>query len=404
MISPDEALRLVLAHTPRLEAVEAPVPEAVGAVLAEPVASDLDLPPFDKSAMDGYAARSADLARLPTELAVTEELSAGSVPSRPVEPGACARIMTGAPLPEGADLVVPVEDTEPAGEGRVRVLRARGPGRNVCVRGEDVRRGETVLEAGRRLRPAEVGLLASVGRERVRVVRRPRVAVLATGDELVPVSATPGPGQIRNANSWSLAACCGRVGIEFDDLGVARDTESDLHARLADGLARDLLLVSGGVSVGKWDFVPKVFEALGLRIRFATVRQKPGKPTVFATGEGGVVFGLPGNPVSTLVAFRLYVEAAIRAMMGEASPAPATVPAALAEAVTVRGDRRRYVPAVLRRSGDGWTVRPVPTHGSADLVAFCRADALAPLEPGGHPAGEVLETVPMDSPLTNVRG
>jgi len=404
MISTQEALRLVLEHTPRLEAVEAPVPEAVGCVLAEPVASDMDLPPFDKSAMDGYAARASDLADLPAELEVVEELAAGSVPTRPVEPGACARIMTGAPVPEGADLVVPVEDTEPAGTGRVRVLRAGPAGRNVCLRGEDVRRGETVLEAGRRIRPAEAGLLASVGRERVRVVRRPRVAVLATGDELVPVSATPGPGEIRNANSWSLSACCRQAGVPCDDLGVARDVESDLRGRLTEGLARDLLLVSGGVSVGKWDLVPGLFEALGVHVHFATVRQKPGKPTVFATHGRGVVFGLPGNPVSTLVVFHLYVLPAIRTMMGEASPAPATVPAALAEPVTVRGDRTSHLPATLRRSGDGWTVRPAPTHGSADLVAFCRADALVSLAPGDHAEGAVVEAVPMDHPLTNVRG
>jgi len=396
MISPEEALRQVLAHTPRLEAVEAPVPEALGAVLAEPVASDMDLPPFNKSAMDGYAARAADLTHLPTELAVTENVPAGAVPTRPVEPGACARIMTGAPVPQGADTVVMVEDTEPAGDGRVRILRAGPAGRNVCVRGEDVRRGETVLEAGHRVRPAEAGLLASVGRERVRVFRRPRAAVLATGDELVPVSATPGPGQIRNANAWSLAACCRRAGIPRDDLGVARDTESDLHARLADGLSRDILLVSGGVSVGVWDLVPKVFEDLGVHVRFATVRQKPGKPTVFATHERGIVFGLPGNPVSTLVSFRLYVEAAIRTMMGDPAPVTPTVAATLAEGVFVRGKRRRYLPATLRREGDEWTVRPVPTHGSADLVAFCRADALAPLAPGEHAAGESVEAVPME--------
>lgn len=396
MISPEEALRRVLAHTPRLEAEEMPVLEAAGAVLAEPVASDMDLPPFDKSAMDGYAARSDDLAHLPALLAVTEEVPAGAVPTRPVEAGGCAHIMTGAPVPEGADVVVKVEDTEPAGAGRVRILRAGAAGRNVCVHGEDVRRGETVLQAGRRLRPAEAGLLASVGRERVRVFRRPRAAVLATGDEVVPASATPAPGQIRNANSWSLRAGCRRAGVACDDLGIARDTESDLRARLAEGLARDLLLVSGGVSVGTWDFVPQVFEALGVDVHFETVRQKPGKPTVFATHEGGVVFGLPGNPVSTLVTFRLYVLPAIRAMMGDPAPAPACVAAALAEAVAVQGDRRKYLPATLRRDGAGWTAHLVPTHGSADLVSFCRADALAPLEPGHHGQGDMVEAVPMD--------
>ena len=393
MIEPQEALRIVLEKSPRLEAVEVPLPEADGAVLDESVASDSDLPPFDKSAMDGYAVRSADLARLPADLAVVESLPAGTAPTRPIQGGTCAKIMTGAPVPAGADRVVKAEDTEALPDGRVRILRT-DPGRNICLRGEDVRKGETVLEVGRVLRPPEIGLLASVGRERVRIVRRPTVAVLATGDELVSVSTVPGPGQIRDANSWSLLACCRRAGVGAESLGVARDTEADLGDRIARGLKRDVLLVSGGVSVGEWDLVPKVLRDLGVTIHFATVRMKPGKPTLFATLGRGLVFGLPGNPVSTIVGFHLFVLPALRRMMGWVDPAPPTVTATLAAPVKVRGGRTSFVPAVLRREGETWVAKAVETRGSADLVGFSRADALVVLEPGTHPAGTRVEAYP----------
>jgi len=395
MMDPAEALRIVLEKSPRLEAVEVPLPEADGAVLDESVASDADLPPFDKSAMDGYAVRSADLARLPVELRVVEELPAGTAPTRPIQGGTCAKIMTGAPVPEGADTVVRVEHTEWLAGGRVRILRSDLPQRNICARGEDVRKGETALEVGRVLRPPEIGLLASVGCERVRIVRRPTVAVLATGDELVSVSTVPGLGQIRDANSWSLLACCRRAGVGAESLGVARDTEADLRDRIARGLERDVLLVSGGVSVGEWDLVPKVLRDLGVTIHFATVRMKPGKPTLFATHGRGLVFGLPGNPVSTIVGFHLFVLPALRRMMGWVDPAPPTVTATLAIGAEVRGDRTAYLPAVLRREGETWVAKAVETCGSADLVGFSRADALLALEPGVHPTGTRVQVLPL---------
>jgi len=395
MMEPAEALRIVLEKTPRLEAVEVPLPEADGAVLDESVASDSDLPPFDKSAMDGYAVRSADLARLPADLAVVESLPAGTAPTRPIQGGTCAKIMTGAPVPAGADHVVKVEDTEALPDGRVRILRT-DPGRNICLRGEDVRKGETVLKVGRVLRPPEIGLLASVGRERVRIVRRPMVAVLATGDELVSVSTVPGPGQIRDANSWSLLACCRRAGVGAESLGVARDTLDHLGERIARGLERDVLLVSGGVSVGEWDLVPKVLRDLGVTIHFATVRMKPGKPTLFATHGRGLVFGLPGNPVSTIVGFHLFVRPALGKMMGQADPAPPALEATLAGETKVHGSRMTFVPAILRQEGETWVVKAVETRGSADLVGFSRADALVVLEPGTHPAGTRVEAYPLD--------
>ena len=394
MIEPSEALQIVLEKTPGPEPVEVPLLEGVGAVLVEPIASDVDLPPFDKSAMDGYAVRSEDLAHLPVELAVIEALPAGTAPTRAVEAGTCAKIMTGAPVPAGADRVVKVEDTEALSEGRVRILRFDA-GRNICVRGEDIRKGATVLEAGHVLRPPEIGLLASVGRERVRVGRRPTVAVLATGDELVPVSAVPGPGQIRDANSWSLLACCRGAGVPAHSLGVGRDNEADLRAKIAEGLRHDVLLVSGGVSVGEWDLVPEVLRELGATIHFATVRMKPGKPTLFATHARGLVFGLPGNPVSTLVGFHLFVRSALKKMTGHPNPVPPAVTATLAGETKVRGNRTAFVPAILRREEDAWVVEAIETRGSADLVGFSRAEALIALEPGVHEAGSGVQALPL---------
>ena len=396
MITPDEALEIVLARTATLAPEAVPLADAVGGVLAETVASDLDLPPFDKSAMDGYAVRREDLARLPAELAMLEELPAGVAPTRSVAAGTCAKIMTGAPVPPGADTVIPVEDTEALPGGRVRILRAVAGRPCICVRGEDVRQGATVLERGHVVRPAEVGLLASVGRERVAIGRRPRVAVLATGDELVPVSAVPGPGQIRNSNSSSLLACCRRAGVPADDLGVARDNKPDLRAKIADGLRRNVLLVSGGVSMGEWDLVPAVFEELGVAVHFATIRMKPGKPTLFATHGERLVFGLPGNPVSTLVAFRLFVWPALRKMMGHPEPAPPPVEADLASKVIIHGDRTAYMPGDLRYENERWVARAIETRGSADLVGFCRANALLILNPGTYTPGHRVKAVPLE--------
>jgi len=396
MISPHEALEIVLADARRLEAVGVPLAEALGGVLAEAACADSDLPPFDKSAMDGYAVRAADVARLPADLAVIEELPAGQTPTRPLAPGACAKIMTGAPVPAGAGLVVPVEDTERLPDGRARILRVVAGRPHICPRGEDVRQGAPVLEAGRVLRPQEIGLLASVGRERVPIYRRPRVAVLATGEELVPVAAVPGPGQIRNSNSSSLLACCRAAGVPADDLGVARDEQADLRGKIAEGLSRDVLIVSGGISMGEWDFVPKVLADAGVVVRFATVRMKPGKPTVFGTRGTSLVFGLPGNPVSTLVGFRLFVRPALRKMMGHPDPAPAPLDVRLSAPMKVKDDRTLFAPAVLRYAADGWEAMPVATHGPADLVGFSKADGLIILEPGAYKAGACVKALPMD--------
>lgn len=398
MISEEEARDIVLAHARPLDAEVVPLEEAVGSVLAEEVTSDVDMPPFNRAAMDGYAVRLADLEALPLELTVIERIRAGEVPRRRVGPGQATEIMTGAPVPEGADAVVPVEETQEVAPERVRILKPLRGKTNVARRGEDLRRGEVVLGPGRLLRAAEVGLLAMVGRREVRVTKRPRVAVLATGDELVEPPRVPQPGQTRNCNNFSLLAECRRAGFPATNLGIARDTRAELEAKIRAGLEHDVLLVSGGVSMGKFDLVPQVFDALGVEVHFGKVAIKPGKPTVFATCGEKLVFGLPGNPVSVLVSFRLLVEPALRRLAGHTEPGPQRVPVVLASGARNRGSRRAYLPVEVRRRGRDLLAEPVPYHGSGDLAALTRAQALIQLEPkaGELPAGTEVPALPLE--------
>ncbi|MCK4298704.1 MAG: molybdopterin molybdotransferase MoeA, partial [Planctomycetes bacterium] len=259
---------------------------------------------------------------------------------------------------------------------------------NIAQQGEDLRRGDVVLEAGRALRPPEVGLLAMVGRREVEIHQRPRVAILATGDELIEpaVGRVPRPGQTRNCNNFSLLAECARAGFQATALGIARDTREELETKIRAGLEADVLLVSGGVSMGKYDLVPEVFEALGVVVHFTKVAIKPGKPTVFATRGKKLVFGLPGNPVSVIVVFRLFVEPALRRLAGQQVVLPRLAFVRLAAPVRNRGDRRSYLPVRLRSSDRELLAEPVPSHGSADLMALTNADALIQVEAG---AGEV---------------
>ncbi len=388
MISEEEARSILLAKTSPLGSERVPVEAARGATLAEEVVSDVDMPPFDRAAMDGYAVRLADVAATPVELAVVEHIKAGDVPKRALGAGECSEIMTGAPVPEGADGVVQVEHTEPAAENLVRILEPLAGKTNIARQGEDLGRGDVVLEPGRVLRSAEVGLLAMVGRREVEIHQRPRVAILATGDELIEpaVGRVPRPGQTRNCNNFSLLAECARAGFQATALGIARDTREELETKIRAGLEADVLLVSGGVSMGKYDLVPEVFEALGVVVHFTKVAIKPGKPTVFATRGKKLVFGLPGNPVSVIVVFRLFVEPALRRLAGQQVVLPRLAFVRLAAPVRNRGDRRSYLPVRLRSSDRELLAEPVPSHGSADLMALTNADALIQVEAG---AGEV---------------
>lgn len=365
MLTVEQATRIILdeVHAPR--EVTVPLGQAAGHVLAEDCAADLDMPPFDKAMMDGYAVRSSDAGALE----VIDEIPAGKMPSREVRPGTCSKIMTGAPVPAGADAVQQVEKTRAEGR-RVVLLEPVRPGQNIAARGQDLKAGQVVLRRGQRIRAAEVGTLAAIGRTGVRAYGRPRCAVVATGDELVPPDRTPGPGQIRNSNTFMIAAQVRELGLECDDLGVARDDREAIRERVREGLKRDLLLISGGVSAGDWDLVIPALEAEGVKIRMHQVLIKPGRPFCFAPG----VFGLPGNPVSCFVIFEAFVRPYLGRMMG-ADLARPRVLARLETPVAKSIERVHYLPARVRYEGGEYAAEILPWQGSADLFAVTRANA-----------------------------
>jgi molybdopterin molybdotransferase len=386
MLSVAEAQALVLEHSRPLTPETTPLtPAALGLVLAEAVVSDLDMPPYDKALMDGYAVRTADLPEGRATLTVIEEVTAGRTPRRPVASGQATRIMTGAPIPAGADAVVMIERTRIVEGERVAIDdRPPSPGQSILRRGAEMHRGDTVLAPGALLRPQEFGLLASVGRTTARVHPRPRVAVMTTGDEVVEPAQQPGPGQIRNGNSPMLMAQVARAGALPSYLGIARDRADSLRPLITEGLQSAVLVLSGGVSAGKLDLVPGMLEELGVRPHFHKVAMKPGKPVFFGTRGETLVFGLPGNPVSSLVCFELFVRPALDRLMGRANLGPRVVQGILAEDFTYRTDRPTYYPARLEANEVGWRVHPVPWFGSADLRALTAADALVLFPAGDH--------------------
>jgi molybdopterin molybdotransferase len=389
MLAVADAQAVVLHHARPLAPRTAPLTaDALGLVLAEDVTSDLDMPPHDKAMMDGYAVRSADFAGGPAVLAVVEEITAGRTPTVALGPGQASRIMTGAPIPAGADAVVMVEHCRPLDGGRVEVGAPPKPGLHVQPRGRELRTGETVLSAGAVLRPQEFGMLAAVGRAEVRVYPAPEVAIVSTGDEVVEAPAAPGPGQIRNSNGPMLVSQAVRAGGVPRYLGIARDRVEDLTAKIGDGLSAAMLILSGGVSAGTLDLVPGVLQDLGVNAHFHKVRMKPGKPIFFGTRGDTLVFGLPGNPVSAFVGFELFVKPALRRLRGFAPAAPLFQPVPLAAEFRSDTDRPTYHPAKLEFGPDGERVRPVVWHGSPDLRALTRADALMLLPPGEGVHGE----------------
>jgi molybdopterin molybdotransferase len=385
MLAVSEAQAIVLQHARPLPAETAALStDALGLVLAEDVASDLDMPPFDKALMDGYAVRAADLADGRATLAVVEEVTAGATPSKNVALGQATRIMTGAPIPEGADAVVMIERTRLGDNDQVLIEDQARPGQNIQYRGQEMRRNQTVLTAGAVLRPQEFGVLATVGRTTAKLHPRPNVAVLVTGDELVEANQLPGPGQIRNSNGPMLAAQVQRAGAIPRLLEIARDRVDHLRAQIAEGLQSPMLVLAGGVSAGKLDLVPGVLNDLNVQPRFHKVKLKPGKPVYFGTHANGLVFGLPGNPVSSLVCFELFVRPAIRRLAGHAHAGPFIIRAALVEDYPYRTDRPTYHPAWLEDGETGRTVRLVAWPGSPDLRSVTRANAFVVLPAGDH--------------------
>ncbi len=393
-----EALAIVLERTrPRPPELEPLSPALLNRVLAANISADHDSPPFDKSLRDGYAVRFADCGKPPAELQVVKEIAAGDATGVLIGEGECARIFTGAPIPTGADAVVMQEDAEELGS-RVRLTDANlKRGQWIFRRGTEMREGDVVLDAGTELNAASIGVLATVGAADVPVFPWPRVAVLATGDELVICDAVPGPGQIRNSNGPMLVTCAVSAGAEVRELGIARDTATDLRERIESGLQEsDVLILAGGVSAGKFDFVPGVLQELGVESHVHKVRMKPGKPLFFGTRGDSLVFGLPGNPVSAFVCFELFVKPALRKQAGQREPGPTKVTLPLAEAIAETNDRPTYRPAKLEIAEVGWAVRPLPWAGAPDLRGLQPADALIVLPAGdarlesGSPVSVIL--------------
>lgn len=385
MIPVEEALERVLSRVSVLGAEQVELTSALHRALAEDTVADADIPPWPNSSMDGYALRGADTRAAsqarPARLGLAGRVPAGALAERTLGPGEAFRIFTGAPLPAGADAVVPQEDAEEDG-GAVVIRRPVESGAYVRPRGEDVRGGETVLECGRRLGPAEVGLLAALGHLQVSVVKRPRVGILSTGDELADLGTAPGPGQIRNSNSYSLMAQVSEAGGEPVLLGVACDSLEAIETRLRWGLGCDALISSAGVSVGDHDFVKAALARLGAEQHLWLVDMRPGKPVAFATIpvplKGTVpVFALPGNPVSAMVTFELLVRPALLRMGGHAWLDRPVVTAHALAPIDNPGRRRGYLRVTLARDAAGYGARLTGDQSSGILRSMVAADGLA---------------------------
>ena len=410
ILSVEDALEKILSVFHPLAEERVPVLKALGCVLAADVYAAGDIPPHANSAMDGYAVIAADTAGASPEsaktLTVIENLAAGYMAERTVTRGAAIRIMTGAPMPDGADAVIPFEDTEQTGD-QVELFAEMAVSKNVRFAGEDVRAGTQVLAAGTRLRPQEIGMLAALGHAEVQVIRRPRVAILATGDELVDIDAPLTPGKIRNANGYSNAAQVTKCGGVPLMLGIAKDKVDDLTARIRSGIAQgaDLLLTSGGVSVGDFDVVKQVLTAEGA-MTFWRVRMKPGKPLAFgqltAEIDGKLrtvpVLGMPGNPVSAMVSFELFVRPAILRMRGLKDLDRQLCDAILDDPVSWKDDRRHFLRVLIEARGSGLHASLTGEQGSGILNSMVQANgfAIIPEEWSSAPAGAHVKVMFFD--------
>jgi molybdopterin molybdotransferase len=404
VISIDRALEVVRdaaaqkARPDRMPAEAVDLESCLGRILREDITADSDYPRFDKAIRDGFAVRAEDVVQVPTVLRILGESRAGQAASVRVVPGTCCEIMTGAPLPDGANAVVMVEYTEALSGSEVRILRTAREGEGLLRRAAELRSGEPVLLSGRRIQLADIGTLASVGKPRVLVSRKPRVAILATGDELVEVGQAPEGGQIRNSNSYTLHAQVVAAGAEPVLLGIGRDTLEDLRIQIGRGLQHDVLLVSGGVSMGKYDFVENVFAEFGVQVLFESVSMKPGKPTVFGHRNDTFVFGLPGNPVSTIVAFRMFVTPVLQSLLKSSPSVSQTLRARLDAPAKCDSARTAIVPALVRFEGESYWIRTAAWKGSSDLAGLSRANALVviPQSEGSLQPGDVVDFLSLE--------
>ena len=380
----ETAVKKILEGVTPLEPVAIGLSGSLGMTLAEEITAPNDIPFASNSAMDGFAVRCADIARAsaaaPAELRVIGDVKAGDLPTVSVAPGTAVRIMTGAPLPDGADTVVMVEKTGTDGDSVV-ISSPEEKGQNVRMAVEHVKKGEVVFREGQTIEPAGMGMLASIGRRRVRVRRRPRVAILATGNELIEPDGNIAAGKVRNTNTYSLFGQVLLCRAEPVSMGIARDDREETERKVLEGLEHDILLTSGGVSVGDYDMVREVLTEMGLKLVFWKVRIKPGMPLLFGTIGGTLVFGLPGNPVSSMVTFELFVRPAILKMMGKRELFRPVVKAVLEEDLDLKTGRDHFLRGIVARTDCGYSARTTGRQGSGILKSMVLANALLMVGP-----------------------
>lgn len=399
-----EASELILSSVTRMPVERVPLGASLGAVLAESVIARASIPPWRGSSMDGYAVKASDIAQVPCTLRVAGEVVAGAVNPLAIATGEAARIMTGAPVPDGADTVVRVEDTD-AGTELVQIRSNRDAGRNVRPRGEDFSEGDVLVDAGCRISPATIGVLASAGIASVATHRAPTVSIVSSGDELVHIenySEVMKGNRIVSSNSYSLRALVRDAGGLPRDGGITADDPAALRHAINGAMACDLLITSGGVSVGERDFTRNVMTEMGADIKFWRARIRPGGPVVFGTLDGRPWIGLPGNPVSAMVTFELFVRPAMLKMLGERMLFPASLLVTLDERVTVSGDLTHYLRVIITHRDDGPHARLTGTQSSAALTSMMRADALLVVPQGRreYHAGDQLRAFPIGTSLS----
>ncbi|MFQ6077711.1 MAG: gephyrin-like molybdotransferase Glp [Thermodesulfobacteriota bacterium] len=401
MISVDEALSQILNRIQVLGLEKVDIMASLGRVIGEDILVPRDIPPLDNSAMDGYAVRAVDIKEAsresPVSLRVIEDLPAGALPQKSVAQGEAVRIMTGAPIPKGADTVVMVEDTEKAGEG-VKVFQGAPAGENIRRAGEDVKKGGRVISKGSVIRAAEVGMLASVGRAFVSVYQRPVVAILCTGDELVDVDEGLADHKIVSSNSYTLSAQVMECGALPLQLGIAKDVSTEIEEKFRQGLRADVILSSAGVSVGDYDLVKDVLGGIGFEMDFWGVAMRPGQPLAFGTTQGKPTFGLPGNPVSSMVSFEQFVRPSLLKMMGHKNLFRPIVEAVLKEEIKKKPGRRHFMRAKVSLEGDRHVVTTTGPQGSGILNSMVEANALliVPEEKTEIKAGEKVRVQILD--------
>jgi len=376
MITFEEALGIVMKSVFKTETETIAFSGSNGRILDEDIASDIDMPPFNRSAVDGYACHMADLSN---DLEILEVIAAGKEPVKKVGKNQCSKIMTGAIVPDGSDIVIMVEETEILPTGKIR-FTGSDLKVNISFKGEDVKTGDVVLKKGKFIQPQDIAVMASVGRTKIKVKKKPKVGILSTGDELVEPSVRPGISQIRNSNAYQLVAQVTRAGGEGIDHGIAPDNENITYEMIKHAINEsDIVIITGGVSMGDFDFVPAVLERAGVNILFDQVNVQPGKPTTFGVHSKAIVFGLPGNPVSSFIQFELLIRPLINRMMGSD-----WIPVEHKLRMGVRYERKStarlgFIPVIIN---DKMEVLPVDFHGSGHITALSYADGIIALKPG----------------------